>query len=129
MQRTTLQSCNGHLDRRRITQPVKSRENQQLNISWISEVQAKASKPKSHCCHWAPVPCTSSGCGLALWQHFVLMSCLKPFTSVLVVLQFHSFKGTCKQRREGTNTLKLVLLTNQSAVKFEVCKKFSRNSA
>lgn len=50
---------------------------------------------------------------------------------MLAVLQFHSFKrlikGTCKQRRQDKIPLKLALLTNQSAVEFEVCK-FSRNS-
>lgn len=69
-------------------------------------------------------------CGSVLF-----LSCLKPFTLVIVGLQLRSLKwhtrGTCKQRWENTDKYLLNWLCywNQSTVEFQVYKKFSRNSA
>jgi len=122
-QTSRLQSCNGQLDRRRMAKTINSRENR-LDIYLCVLDRSSRSNPKTHCSHQAAVvPCRSSGYQATSWEHFLVLSCLKPFISVTVGLQLNSLRwpirGTCsKGRRTQTNTSKSDFITKKISLRW-----------
>lgn len=71
---TRLKSCNGQLDRRRITKAAHSRESQ-LYVYFCILI-CNTSKSRIHYSHRTIVPCRSSGCKAILWEDFGALSFL-----------------------------------------------------